>query len=187
MSSYSVILFFHVGSALTLAAALGVDWMLLAHLRNASSAHDTESLFAMWKLVPWTASLSLLVLLLTGGYLTGRLAQWPFAWPKAALVALVLIGALGGITSKRMRLARKALSGGAASDSGCLGRLRDPMLKVSVNVRIALLFAAVLLMTMMPRLYASSAIVAGGVLLGFLVSLIGPSLGTSARAAEPRP
>lgn len=184
MTPYSVILFFHVGSALVLAAALVVEGMVLGRLRKVTSARDAEPWFGMWKTVPWTASLSLLVLLLTGGYLTGVLGQWPLAWPKAALVALVLIGAFGGITSKRMRLARKACSGSKQSDTECLRRMKDPLLKVSVNVKIALLFAAVLLMTTTPGLYASSGIVAGGALVGFLVSLPGLSRRTPQRALE---
>jgi len=175
MTSYSIILFFHVGSAFVLAAALGMDWMLLTRLRRATSAREAEPSLAMWKAVPWMASLSLLVLLLTGGYLTGVLGQWPLGWPKVALVALVLIGAFGGITSKRMRLARKACGAGGGSDSECLRRMRDPMLSLSVNMRIALLFATVLLMTATPGLYMSSGIVAGGLVVGFLVSPTGSS------------
>ena len=184
MTSYSIVLFFHVGSALVLAAALGMDWMLLARLRRVASAREAEPWLAVWKRVPWTASLSLLVLLLTGGYLTGVLGQWPLAWPKAALVALLLIGAFGGITSKRMRLARKACGAGEQSDSECLRRLHDPLLKISVSVKIVLLFAAVLLMTTTPGLYASSGIVAGGVLVGFLVSMMGSSQKGTQRTLE---
>jgi hypothetical protein len=184
MSLYSIVLFFHVGSALVLAAALGMEGMVLGRLRRVTSAREAEPWFGAW--APWTAGLSLLVLLLTGGYLTGRLAQWALAWPKAALVALVLIGAFGGITSKRMRLARKACSTGEQGDSECLRRLRDPLLKISVNMKIALLFAAVLLMTTNPGLYASWGIVAGGVLVGFLVSLPGISRGAPGHVLEAK-
>jgi hypothetical protein len=184
MSLYLTILFIHVGSALVLAAALGVDWMLLVLLRRASSVQDAHSWLEMWTAVSWVASLSLLVLLVTGGYMVGRFGQWPLAWPKAALVALVLIGAFGGISSKRMRAARKACGAAVGmGDSECLRLLRNPILKISVNTRIALLFAAVLLMTMTPGIYASSAI-AGGVLVGVLVSLIGSSPKTSPKAVE---
>jgi len=183
MNSNSIVLFFHVGSALVLAAALGMDWLLLFRLRKAANAQDAESWLGAWKGVPWTASLSLLVLLLTGGYLVGRLGQWTLAWPKAALVALVLIGALAGITSKRMRLARRACVK-SEGDSECLRRVRTPILTFSVNMRIGLLFAAVLLMTATPGLYASWGIVVGGVLLGFLVSLAGSARRTSPQAVE---
>lgn len=181
MNSYSVVLFVHVASALVVAAALGMEWLLLFRLRRASGASDAESWLGAWKAVPWTASLSLLVLLLTGGYLVGRLGQWALAWPKAALVALVLIGALGGVTSKRMRLARKAYG---ADHSECLRPLRAPILKFSLNMRIGLLFAAVLLMTATPRLYASWGIVAAGLVLGFLVSLGGSARRSLSQAVE---
>ena len=186
MTLYSIILFLHVGSALVLAAALGVEGMLLARLRRTTSARDAEPWLGMWRMVPWSASLSLLVLLLTGGYLAGVLGQWPLAWPKVALVALVLIGALGGITGKRMRLARKACSAGDGSDSECFRRLQDPLLKIAVSMKTALLFVAVLLMTATPGLYASSGIVAGGLLVGFLVSLPGLSRGAPRHAVEAK-
>lgn len=187
MTSYLTNLFFHVGSALVLAAALGVDWMLLFRLRKASSAQEAQSWLGIWGVVPWMASLSLLALLLTGGYMVGRFGQWSLAWPKAALVALVLIGALGGIAGKRMRAARRACRAAAPDDVECLRLLRSPILKISVNMRIVLLFVAVLLMTMTPGLYASSAIVLAGVLLGFLVSLIGRSERISPQTVEADP
>lgn len=171
MSLYSIVLFIHVASALVLAAALGTEAVLLGRLRKVSSARDAGPWLAAWRTLPWAAGLSLLALLLTGGYLAGVLGQWPLAWPKAALVALVLIGAFGGITSKRMRLARKAYNAGEESASECLRRLRDPWLRISANMKIALLFAAALLMTATPGLYASSGIVAGGLVVGFLASL----------------
>lgn len=183
MTSYSIVLFIHVASALVLAAALGVDAVLLARLRRATTARDAESWLAMWRAVPWSASLSLLLLLLTGGYIAGRLGQWTLAWPTVAVFALVLMGALGGISSKRMRLARKACAADNA-DAECLQRLRDPMLKFSVNMRIALLVAAVLLMIATPGLYASSLIVVGGLIAGFLASLSGCTRRISPQGSE---
>jgi len=62
--------------------------------------------------------------------------------------------------------------------------LQDPILKVSLGTRIALLFAAVLLMNAQPALWESLAIVVGSLALGSIAALIIPSSSSDSAATN---
>jgi hypothetical protein len=82
--------------------------------------------------------------------------------------ALILIGPLGAITGKRMRAIRAACAANKPNESDLLGKLRDPSLKFSMNIRIALVLGIVLLMTAKPELRESLGVVVSSVFLGFV-------------------
>jgi len=96
------------------------------------------------------------------------MSSWTLAWPKIALAALIVIAVLGVITGKRMRALRQVCASGEATEFEYATRLKDPVLRVSLGSRIALLFAAVLLMNVQPGFWESLAIVGGSLLLGSL-------------------
>jgi hypothetical protein len=171
MTLYRAVLFLHVASALALASALGIDASLLFHLRRAVKPNDSRSWLHVWRAVPWLAGGSGLVLLLSGGYLTHQIAGWSLGWPEVALGALVLIGALGGVTNGRMRGLKHISGAEKTNESEYMKRLQDPVLKVSIGIRIALVLASVLLMTVTPDLPASLVIVGVSILLGFCSAL----------------
>jgi hypothetical protein len=60
-----------------------------------------------------------LLLVLPGGYLTNRMSAWSLAWPKVALAALILIGILGAVTSKRMSATRRICAVEKTNESEC--------------------------------------------------------------------
>lgn len=78
------------------------------------------------------------------------MSAWTLPWPRVALAALILIGILGGITSRQMSALRRVLASTQAGKCEGVQGLQDAMLRVSLSVRIALLFAAVLLMNAKP-------------------------------------
>jgi hypothetical protein len=112
------------------------------------------------------------------------MSAWTLAWPKMALAILILIASLGVITGKRMRALRQVCTPRAASELECTRRLQDPMLKVSLGTRIALLFAAVLLMNVQPAFWESLAIVIGSLVLGSTAALLIPSSGSDSMAGS---
>jgi hypothetical protein len=74
------------------------------------------------------------------------------------ITALLLMGPLGAISTKRMRAIRKACRIEKASNSELLGRLRDPFLKISLGVRIAVFLGIFLLVSAKPGLWESIAL-----------------------------
>jgi len=181
MTIYSIVLFLHVGAALVLASALSIDGLILFQLRRATSPIRATSWLDLWSVVPWIAGGSGLVLLLSGGYLTHRMSAGTEAWPKVALAALILIGILGGVTSRRMRALRRT----SARDQSAFFRSRGfPILRISLSLRIALVFAAVLLMNTKPQLRESLSIVGAALVLGLVAAFLIPSRESVSSAAS---
>jgi hypothetical protein len=184
MTLYLLALFLHVGSALALASALSIDGLILFQLRRVTTAAAAHPWLNLWSGVPRIAGASGFLLLLSGAYLTHRMSMWTLAWPKIALATLILIAVLGAITGKRMRALRQVCAPGEAGEFECARRLQDPILKVSLGTRIALLFVAVLLMNAQPAFWESLAIVVGSLPLGSIAALLIPSGGSDSLATN---
>jgi hypothetical protein len=131
MTLYSLVLFLHVAAALALASALSIDALILFQLHRATTSTAAHPWLNLWSAVPRITGSSGLLLLLSGGYLTDRMSAWSLAWPRVALAALILIGILGAITSKRLSALRRICAAEKTNESECLRRLRDPILKTS--------------------------------------------------------
>jgi hypothetical protein len=99
------------------------------------------------------------------------MSAFELAWPKVAGGALLLIAPLGALTGWRLRAIRRTSVETKAINSELTSRLRDPFLKVSLSIRIALFFGILLLMSAKPDLWVSTGIVATSVVLGLLLSL----------------
>jgi hypothetical protein len=168
MVFYSAVLFVHVVSAMGVFAALSLEAVGLVHLRRATTASEAR----LWiEFAPGLTALaigSLVFLLLSGIFMTAQMGGWSHAWPRVALGALILIGPLGAVTGRRMRAIRGACPASHPNDSVLIGKLRDPFLKFSMNIRIALVLGIVLLMTAKPELRESLGIVVSSVFLGFV-------------------
>ena len=111
-------------------------------------------------------------MLFSGVYLAVRMSAFELAWPKVAIGALLLIAPLGALTGKRMHVIRRSSGPASTTNSELLAQLRDPFLKISLSIRIAVFFGIVLLMAAKPELWQSIAIVVGSVVLGLLLSLV---------------
>jgi hypothetical protein len=167
MTLYSGVLFVHVVSALGIFAALGIEAVTLSRLRQSTDSTEARRWLDLAPGLPAIAIGSLLFLLLSGGYMTSEMSGWNLAWPKVALAALILIAPFGAVTRKRLRAIRQACFASNTNESDLTSRLRDPVLKHSLDIRISLALAIVLLMTAKPGLQESLGIVAGFALLGF--------------------
>jgi hypothetical protein len=172
MTHYSAVLFVHVVSALTLAAALGLEALTLVRLQRATTSGEARFCMDFAPGLPLMTIGSGLFLMLSGGYLTAQMSAWTMAWPKLAVAILVLTAPLGAATGRRMRAIRRACASNETNESDLLGRLRDPFLKFSLNIRIALVLGIVLLMTAKPELPESLGIIGVFAILGFASALL---------------
>ena len=101
------------------------------------------------------------------------MSAFEMAWPKVAILALLLIAPFGALTGKRMRAIRRCSAEALKMmKPELLRRLQDPFLKVSLGIRIAVFFGIVLLMAAKPELWRSITIVVSSVVLGLLLSLV---------------
>ena len=168
MTFYSAVLFVHVVSALGVFAALSLEAVGLVHLRRATTANEARLWIAFAPGLSALAISALVLLLLSGILMTAQMAGWMLAWPRVAMGALILIGPLGAITGRRMRAIRAACAANKPNESDLLRKLRDPFLKFSMNIRIALVLGIVLLMTAKPELRESLGVVVSSIFLAFV-------------------
>jgi hypothetical protein len=174
MTLYSTILFLHVAAVLGLFASLSFEVLSLFHLRRASDMSDVQRWIDPVPGIPLLAIGSIFVVLLSGIYLTVRMSAFEMAWPKVAILALLLIAPFGAVTGKRMRAIRRCSTEALKKmmKPELLRRLQDPFLKISLGIRIAVFFGIVLLMAAKPELWQSIGIVVCSVAIGFLLPLL---------------
>ena len=171
MTLYSLVLFIHVAAVLTLFAALSFEVLSLFHLRRASSLAEIRLWIEPVPRLPLMTAGSGLVIIVSGVYLAMRMQAFELAWPKVATAALLLLAPFGALTGRRMRVIRQVCAVAEVSNSQLLSRVRDPFLKFSLGIRIAVFFGIVLLMAAKPELWESVGIIGTSVILGLLFSL----------------
>lgn len=172
MTLYSMVLFVHVAAALTLFAALSFELLSLFRLRRVASLTEVRQWIEPVPRLPWMTGGSGLVIFISGVYLFMRMQAFELAWPKVATVALLLIAPLGALTGRRMRAMGHACMHAEAINSQLLRQLRDPLLKISLGIRLALFLGIVLVMVAKPELWESISIVAGAAVVGLLSALL---------------
>jgi len=172
MTLYSLVLFVHVIAVLVLSAALSFEGLSLFQLRRASTLTEVRRWIQPIPGLPLVMAGSTLVIFCSGIYLTIRMAAFDLAWPKVTIGALLLIAPFGALTGRRMRALRQASADAEASTSELINRLQDPILKVSLGIRIAVFLSIILLMSAKPELWESISIVGFSLVLAFLSSLL---------------
>jgi hypothetical protein len=168
MTLYSVVLFVHVVSALGIFAALSLEAVSLLHLRRSTTSGDARVWIELAPALPVLGIGSFVFMLLSGIFMTTQSSEWTLAWPRVALGALILIAPLGAVTGRRMRVIRADCAVNKPNESDLVAKLRDPFLKFSMNIRIALVLGIVLLMTAKPELRESLGIVVSAAFLGIV-------------------
>ena len=172
MTVYSLVLFVHVVAVLALFAALSLEALSLSHLRRAATLHYVQLWIEPVPGLPLIAGSSLLAALLSGIYLTVRMSTFGAAWPKVTIAAMLMIAPLAAVTATRMRGIRRASAVATAITSELGGRLQDPLLKISLGIRIAVVLGIVLLMGAKPDLLVSVGIVGASAAFEFLAPFL---------------
>lgn len=168
MTLYSFILFIHVAAVLALFAAMTIEALALFHLRRAATWTEVRMWVGPVPRLPLAAAGSLLLVLFSGIYLTIRMSASGAAWPRVTIAAMLLLAPLAGMAASRIRVIRRAGAAEGAIGPGLRGRLRDPFLKISLGIRIAVILGIVLLMGAKPDLWASVGIIGTSIVLGLL-------------------
>jgi hypothetical protein len=171
---YDVALFLHILGGFGLVAAITVEAIGLRGLRRATRSDEALMWFGISRgIVMRLAPASLGLILLTGLYMMAT--TWgPRGWilvALASLLVLAIVGALG--TGLRMARIGPAVGGaeGPLSD-GQRSRLRDPVLLVSLRVRLAIVVGVVFLMSVKPSAVGSMAVIVLAAAAGLLAGQI---------------
>ncbi len=170
MTIYSAVLFVHVVSALGIFAALSFEAATLRRLRGSAGSRDARVWLEYSPDLPAWGLAAFVFMLFSGIYLATEMSGWALAWVRVAMGTLILLAPLGGISGRKMRAIRLACV--AEEGAGLPGMLRDPFLKVSINLRIALVLGVVLLMTSKPDLLESLGAIVGFTVLGLVSTAV---------------
>jgi uncharacterized membrane protein len=176
MSTYTLVLFFHIIGAIGYFLSIGIWLLILVGLRQAQRVDQVRVLIHLNNLSAPFGAGSAVMLLITGLYLA--LTAWSLltGWILVALISLLLIVPTTAVLVAPRRnalvkqLAREA-SEGALSEA-LKQRTHDPVLLTLVQTVAALLLGIVFLMTTKPDLAGSLIVMAIALLLGLLASLL---------------
>jgi hypothetical protein len=172
MSPYSVILMVHVIAVLVMAGVLSIEAVALLHLRGASIWEEAVPWITPVPRISIIAALSIVLIVISGGYLVMQESASQRAWARVALGAVLLMGPLGATTGRRLRAIRNAVASRDEMHLELLRRVRQPFLKVSLGVRISVFLGIFLLVSTKPGLLQSLILIGAAASVGFASSLL---------------
>jgi len=162
LTSYNIALFLHVSGAMGFFVSTSL-WLLgLAALRRAQRVEQARTMLTLIGRAGPVSGISLLLILVTGFYMTLTAWRTQNGWIGMALVSLVLMIPLGaGIIEPRRRaltrLANETPDG--PLPAALEQRAHDSLLGIALSLQTALLLGIVFLMTIKPPSFVGSGIV----------------------------
>jgi hypothetical protein len=173
MTTYSLALFFHFVGLAALFVGYGLEWIVSAFLRGATTTDQVRAWLRVYRTSLPVSGPGLLVLILSGGYLAQVTGAMKNGWMSASLIAIVLALGIGFMfILPRVKAIRSALpEGSTALPANATTLLRAPGLPTLIRVRVMLALGIVYLMTVKPDTFLSSLVVlAAAIVLGLLAS-----------------
>lgn len=172
MTNYNYGLFFHFVGLVALFVGYGLEWVVSALLRRATTADQVRAWLRVYKTSLPISGPGLLVLILSGGYLASLSGAMKQGWLSASLLAIVFALGVGFVfILPRVRALRGALEEGGVLPAKAVQLLQAPGLPTLIRVRGMMALGIVYLMTVKPETFAASLlVVAGAIALGLLTS-----------------
>jgi hypothetical protein len=174
MNAYGTALFTHFLGLVGLFVGYGLEWSASSLLRGSTTSDQAISWLRVYRLSLPISGPSLLILILSGGYMASVTGAWKQGWISASLLALLVVLAVGfAMVLPRVKNLRAALpERPAALEDRSLARVQDPMLATLIRTRFVLALGIVYLMTAKPALLSTSLLILlGAVAIGLLASL----------------
>ena len=181
MSNYKLALFFHFVGLVGLFVGYGLEWIVSALLRKATTTDQVRAWLRVYRTSLPISGPGLLILIISGGYLASLSGAMKEGWVSASLLAILFALGIGfAFILPRVRAIRGALpEGSGALPANVIELLRAPAIPTLIRVRGLLALGIVYLMTLKPGSLVASLIV--------LVVAIGlgvvASMGTSGKKA----
>jgi hypothetical protein len=173
MTNFSLALFFHFAGMVMLFVGYGLEWIVSAFLRGATTTDQVRAWLRVYRTSLPVSGPGLLVLILSGAYLAQVSGAMKNAWLSASFIAIFLALVIGFVLIlPRMKAIRAALpEGSAALPANATALLRAPGLPTLIRVRAMLALGIVYLMTVKPDTFVSSLLALGAaIILGLLAS-----------------
>jgi len=173
MNLYTIVLFIHLVSALALFIGFGLEWTAVSLLRRSTNAEQARAWLRVYRVSPPVSGPALLVLLLSGGYLSYLSGLMKQGWIPATFVGIAIIVLLGAVLNvPRLRAIRNALpAGNEPLPAAATARLNNPVLATSVRVRSMLALGIVFLMATKQGFGVSMIVFGCAAVLGLLLAI----------------
>lgn len=151
MAAYSVAVFLHVVGALGLFVALGLEWSGVQNLRRSATTSQAREWLKQLHGLRLVERPSLLVLLVTGSYLTATIGGGR-PWIGLGLATLLAIAALGGLVTRRVlrKIGAELPEDNRPVMPALARQLADPIFTLSAWVRTTLALGVVFIMSTKP-------------------------------------
>src|SRR5580765_8287602 len=117
MTLYSFVLFAHITGVLAMFACLSLEVLSLSRLRRASTLSEVQLWIEPVPRLSRVALGSLLVIVLTGVFLTIQMSGFGLAWLKVTIAAFLLMVPLGAVSGRRIRYAQRFSGNGKMNHS----------------------------------------------------------------------
>ena len=186
MTAYTAVLFLHAIAVFVLTAALTMEGWMLFRLRLTSNSTEVRTWMLPLPGVTAAGISSLVIVFVTGAYLTESLKAWELAWPRFAVLEVFLFAVLGALTGRRLRAIRRLSNSVLKNQPAWHSRAGSFWLKLSLSIRIWVVFGTTLLTAVKPGFRESMSIVVTSVLIGWACSFatFGGQKAISLRAAS---
>jgi hypothetical protein len=172
MNDYSIALFLHIVGMLGFSVVLGLEWIGLSQIRRARLPEEARAILRMVKGADRLGFISMLTTVITGIYMVLTYGGWP-AWILVVLGSLVLAIVLSvRLTKPRIAAMEKALATAKGSVSQTFHDLvNNPILRISIQTRVAIILGIILLKFTKPSLGASLLTIGAAIILGLASAL----------------
>jgi hypothetical protein len=172
MEPYRIVLFVHLLSMIGLFVGYGLEWTGTAFLLGSKTGEEARGSLRIYRSSLPLSGPSLVVLILSGGYMAGVTGASKEGWLIASVLGIVVALGMGfGLVMPRMRALRNTLpEGNAALVGPALAKVQDGFVTTLIRTRFFLALGIVFVMTIKPMLVSSLAVLFGGMVVGILAS-----------------
>lgn len=172
MNYYLIAKFIHIVGALGVFVVLGVEWLSLKNLRQASNITQLHEWTRIISGLQRLGGVSMVAILISGFYMMA-VARMHADWLVVAFGSLILLALLAAaVTGRRMAVIRQSISKETESISRSLYQLlHQPLLWIVMQERVAIGLGIVFLMTAKPDLIGSLLAMSLAAILGLASAL----------------
>ena len=147
----SLTLFVHVVGMLTLFVGLGLEWASLNGLQRSISREQALTWLRLGVMVPRVSGIAVAAIVLSGFSLGARVGVLGNDWMRASYGALLLMAIVSGPVSRSPMRALKRVADVPADGTVALrATATNPILRLSLRIRVAFGLAIVFLMIAKP-------------------------------------
>jgi hypothetical protein len=147
----SLVLFTHVVGVLALFVGLGLEWIGLDGIQRSTTRAEATPLLRLIAIVPRLFGVALAAIVLSGFYLGARVGVLGNGWMRASYGALLLMAIVSGPVSRSPMRALKRVADVPADGTVALrAAAANPILWLSLRIRVAFGLAIVFLMIAKP-------------------------------------